>query len=126
MQNHGFDWGGFLRLARLMRNRPYDDLREATLRTVVGRAYYATFNIAMRRAALADHKIAGDVSDHLSIQRYSKGNGYRREADMLRELRIMRNLCNHHDDVIDLEPMAERAISLAGEVCRMTRGDRSQ
>jgi hypothetical protein len=108
-----------------MQEESPDHLREATLRTVVGRAYYATFNSSMRRAAMMSFCINGNGSDHLSIQRYLKENGYRREAGMLRELRIMRNLCDYHDDVIGLEPMAERAILLADEITRMTECNQS-
>jgi hypothetical protein len=44
--------------------------------------------------------------------------GRRETADLLRELRTMRNRCDYRDEVWDPESMAVRAISLAREACK--------
>jgi len=112
-----FAWNDYLLLAMEMRNMRSAPLREAVLRTVVGRAYYATFNQVIGWIRSDGFCPTGRSGDHAAIQEFLRTSGRRDTAELLRELRMMRNQCDYKDEVRDPESLAVMAIALAVEAC---------
>jgi len=84
-----FDSLDFLGIARELGNRNQD---EASLRTAVGRAYYALFIVARDKLGFATKKRAVHT---LVAKELKKRKGYRSTADQLTALKRLRHAADY-------------------------------
>jgi hypothetical protein len=108
----------FLELARrLVTTEP----NAAGFRCIVGRAYYATFNVASEFMAKLKFPLRGDAADHELIYRWLNNCGdtkLKANADHLNTLRRSRNDADYdmNTPVVETEPAAKTSILLAAKV----------
>jgi hypothetical protein len=113
-----FAWSDFHRLAQQMvgsaQRRPGSSLCEATYRTAVGRAYYASYcharayaekHLNFRRTKFSD--------DHAAVRRAMQKAGFVVEATALEDLRTWRNMCDYDDQVANAESLAKSSVQTA-------------
>ena len=113
-----FDWAEFLAVAEHLHTAPAPTCtREAVLRSVVGRAYYAAFGVARRYAAQhLSFRVHGQPDDHPRLPRRFISHGLPRVGVYLEDLRAWRNECDDAEMADDLETVAIRALQRALEI----------
>lgn len=98
-----FDWKDFLAFAKVIqKNQNEPDLREAALRTVVSRAYYAAFRLAVECGTQHGYirRYSGD--DHRNIQRFFRNIGREQGPRIARELQRLQDYRRRVDYENDL------------------------
>ena len=113
-----FDWAEFLAVAEHLHSEPAPNCtREALLRSVVGRAYYAAYGLARLYAAQRlSFRIHGQPDDHVRLPRRLISSGLPLAGTRLQNLRDWRNECDYDDNVNDLERVAELALERARQI----------
>ena len=111
-----FDWNDFLLLARSLRESGAGQLREATLRTAVSRAYYAAYHHTIREMKASGFYPDGSGIDHSMILSHLEEQGLGEKATLLRSLRRMRDRCDYDNRGYDLGGMALIAVANAFEI----------
>jgi hypothetical protein len=110
-----FDWAEFLAVAEHLHTAPAPACtREALLRSVVGRAYYAAYGVAKQYAAQhLSFRVHGQADDHERLPGRFIGSGLPRVGVHLQDLRAWRNECDYAEIVNDLERVAVVALQRA-------------
>ena len=117
-----FDWRDYLELARLLgAGQPGTSVRvrlsEATVRSAVGRAYYAAFGHARSYAAQNLGFVAtGTAADHGRLTAHFQANGMVVIARQLSRLRRQRNQCDYDNLVSTLPTMAQDALRTSAAI----------
>src|SRR4051812_22407678 len=103
-----FDWREFLDLAEALNAGPIGAIvairvSESSMRSVVGRAYYAAFGHAraypVRRLNFMS---VGSAADHGRLAAHFRAHGMRQIGQHLGKLRAHRNRCDYDDIVTGL------------------------
>jgi uncharacterized protein (UPF0332 family) len=109
-----FNWAEFLELAQALQNLSGERFSdEASNRTAVSRAYYAAFCTARNYAeANLGFTRTATPRDHALLRQHlqSLGGAWSIIAELLQELRVVRNMCDYEDTVSDLVQMTNDAI----------------
>jgi len=110
-----FDWAEFLAVAEYLHTTSAPSCtREALLRSVVGRAYYAAYGVAKQYAAQhLSFRIHGEPDDHARLPRRLISSGLPFAGTRLQRLRDWRNECDYANVVDDLEGTAVEALERA-------------
>ena len=110
-----FDWAEFLAVAEHLHTTPAPGCtREALLRSVVGRAYYAAYGVARRYAVQRlDFRVHDRPDDHDRLPRRFISHGLPRVGVFLDDLRDWRNSCDYAETVDDLEQVSVDALQKA-------------
>lgn len=121
-----FDWYQYLVLAEhLYDNRDTFPDREACLRGVISRAYYAAFWSARNDAETFDKlELDGSGKDHGSVRNYymkSRDTKKRKVGSLLGRLRDFRNEADYLDTIESAEDLAKTAISQSTEVHKLLK-----
>jgi hypothetical protein len=113
-----FDWAEFLAVAEHLHNVPAPTCtREALLRSVVGRAYYAAYGVAKKYAAQhLSFRVHDQPDDHNRLPRRFISHALPRVGVNLEALRFWRNECDYAELVDDLERVAVIALEKAHEI----------
>lgn len=115
-----FDWREFLELARTLQGSSGNAFStEAANRSAVSRAYYAAFCYIRNYARnTLGFKQTGSMNDHKRLQEHLRncGDPWRKIADDLRDLRLMRNRCDYDDTVPQLVNVVKTAINIAQSI----------
>lgn len=113
-----FDWAEFLAVAEHLHTTPAPgSTREALLRSVVGRAYYAAYGVAKRYAAQRlNFRVHDRPDDHERLPGRFISHGLPRVGVYLQQLREARNQCDYADIVDDIEAVAMNALMRAREI----------
>lgn len=108
-----FDWHGYLDLSRQLHSLPNPASREAVLRSIISRAFYAAFILA-RNNARDNHKqvMDGSTRDYNTVFMYYKKSNPRITPD-LKNLKAWRENCDYSDIVDNLEIIAKEAIRIS-------------
>ena len=110
-----FDWAELLAVAEYLHTTPAPTCtREALLRSVVGRAYYAAYGVARQYAAQhLSFRVHGQPDDHERLPGRFISHGLPRVGVNLQDLRFWRNECDYADAVANLERTAVEALERA-------------
>jgi hypothetical protein len=110
-----FDWAEFLAVAEHLSTASGPACsREALLRSVVGRAYYAAYGVARRYAAQhLNFRVHDRPDDHDRLPRRFISHGLPRVGVFLDDLRDWRNDCDYAEIVDDLEQVSVDALQKA-------------
>ena len=112
-----FDWFDFLTLTwKLACNPQIQASEKALLRTAIGRAYYAVFNIAREFVQDVDGVIVPDNDAHGFLIRYflnSAGSIQRKIARELEFMRDARNRADYDKRYAELQEDVQRVIQRA-------------
>jgi uncharacterized protein (UPF0332 family) len=116
-----FDWYQYLVLAEhLYDNRDTFSDREACLRTVISRAYYAAFSSARNFARDLDGLVLDEnAQDHGSVKRHyirAPDRKNKQVGNFLEKLRDSRNKADYLDTIDELEKLAETSIYQSKQV----------
>lgn len=113
-----FDWAEFLAVAEHLHTASAPTCtREALLRSVVGRAYYAAYGVAKQYAAQhLSFRVHGQPDDHARLPGRLISSGLPLAGTRLRGLRDWRNECDYADIVDDLERTAVEALERARQI----------
>lgn len=113
-----FDWAEFLAVAEHLHTAPAPTCtREALLRSVVGRAYYAAYGVARQYAAQhLGFRVHGQPDDHVRLPWRLISYGLPLAGTRLKDLRDWRNECDYDDNVDDLEHVASIALLRARQI----------
>ena len=99
-----------------MRETGAGQLREATLRTAVSRAYYAAYHHTIHEMRASGFYPDRSGIDHAVILAHLEEQGLSEKATLLRSLRRMRNRCDYDHRAYDLGGMALIAVANAFEI----------
>jgi uncharacterized protein (UPF0332 family) len=108
-----FEWSDFLAVADALLIAESDVHREASLRTAIGRAYYAAFGVARGRARSVRLATRRSAAEHGEVAAfYAKQYGERGEevAIVLGRLRNRRNAADYDDELADVEAVCNLSI----------------
>jgi uncharacterized protein (UPF0332 family) len=123
-----FEWIQFLDLAEDLLNSANKDkdlsLAEAKYRTVIGRAYYAAFNVAKEYLESQGTSLSRNGGAHKKVREHFDNQNQQNEsssivADNLNNLRRSRNFADYEKKLhktIDWKNQSESAIEVANEV----------
>jgi hypothetical protein len=113
-----YDWAEFLAVAEHLHTVPAPGCtREALLRSVVGRAYYAAYGVA--KQYVAQHlgfRVHGQPDDHARLPWRLISHGLPRAGTRLHDLRDWRNECDYADVVDNLARIALDALEKARQI----------
>ena len=109
-----FDWSQYLALAEELAERQND---EAALRSAISRAHYAAFCLARNRLRQEGVALPRTGAAHGMIwatYRETAGSSTRRSIGHIGDrLRVIRNMADYDDTVVDLVSWARFALSRA-------------
>jgi len=111
-----FDWKKYLELARALNTTSVG--YEARKRTVVSRAYYGIFNLALQYARAQKWPILKDGNGHKSLSeefRKQQDDSCKRVGALLSQMRNNRNKCDYADVVSGLDKSVSSTIADAEE-----------
>jgi uncharacterized protein (UPF0332 family) len=116
-----FDWYQYLVLAEyLYDNRDNFPDREACLRAVISKSYYAAFCLARNYARDFDRlDLDESAQDHGSVKKHyirAPDPKNRQVGNFLDRLRDLRNQADYSDEIDKLEELAKAAISQSKQV----------
>lgn len=117
-----FAWRDFLEVARGLIDSSPPPL-EATMRTAVGRAYYAAFGEA-RTYAVANfgYTPVGNDREHRELSESFKVRGkFSWAASTLGQLRLSRNQCDYDNEAGDVAAMARASLARAEKLISQLR-----
>jgi uncharacterized protein (UPF0332 family) len=114
-----FDWHEFLRLAEELHSEPIEST-EASARTAISRAYYATFHLtAATLESLKEWQRAHGAEDHKKLQEFLKRyRGVRRGkiGVDLERLYVLRGYADYEDEFEGVSTAAEMSLKLARSI----------
>ncbi|MFM2313628.1 MAG: hypothetical protein RLZZ04_2904 [Cyanobacteriota bacterium] len=116
-----FEWIQFLDLAKDLHHSTTEDspLAEAKYRTVIGRAYYAVFNVAKEYLESQGIRLPRGSSAHEEVRNHFDNQNFSTVADNLDNLRKLRNHADYKNKpgkTIDWKKQSESAIEVANEI----------
>jgi len=114
-----FNWNEFYRLATHLNNEYSFDCQEAVQRTIVSRAYYATFCMA-REVLRHKYKIITpqNTASHERVRFEYEKRGRDDISSPLLDLRRYRNCCDYDNDVADLHTVVNLSLKISEEVIK--------
>lgn len=109
-----FNWKEYFTLAQYLEKCADDSFsKEATLRTGIGRIYFAAYNIGRNFAVTRQGFAASKTSDdHAKLIIHFKTKRATGIGLKLENLRNKRNLCDYEQEVENLEEMFNEAIEI--------------
>jgi uncharacterized protein (UPF0332 family) len=126
-----FEWIQFLDLAKDLHNSAAEDLSlaEAKYRTVIGRAYYAVFNLAKEYLESQGIRLPRGSSAHEEVRNHfdnQQNENFSTVADNLNNLRRLRNSADYVykkklNETIDWKIQSESAIEVANEIVNIVK-----
>lgn len=115
-----FDWKDFLKLAEMLKDQSSLGLREARIRTCVGRAYFAAFCVARDYAERhLGFQPTRRAEDHKSVMEKLKEKK-NDAASCLARLRQWRNECDYKENLAgkDMSDLVTSALKDAHRVVK--------
>lgn len=108
-----FDWSDFLPLADALTTADWDVSREASFRTAISRAYYASFGVArrgVRSVRLTTRQSAAEHGEVASFYATRYGEVGQQVAIVLGRLRNRRNAADYDDELAGVEDVCKLSI----------------